>query len=380
MADEKDREDNTDDSAQQEALFDMPSQREDTAPSDEETSAGSDDDNVDTANDADSMSQAEKDIAENDVKQSKRKIAIGVGVIVAFVVGAGGAYGYDYLTAQNEADTALEEIAGSTADMKAVNTDVVAYSNGTEDEDYALGAGGSDNAPDSGTFVFGNENDEYERVVDVYIDYANTRSRDFFFANSSMLQGLVESGNAQLRIHAVPSEHPYSAYAAEVLAQVFAKHPDKAWEVNTSLLQLSGEILEMEDPTPRDFIDEIVSELNRYHDITDIDTELIMDAMFSEWVNAAGSSPRLDAGSYPPLVYSDGTLLDTDLYYAPEELRDNIMNASAGDSEDESAQGSDASADSDEDTGNDADSEDVSNNTDTDDAGAGSSPASPDNN
>lgn len=320
----------------QEPLFDMPA--EDTTPSDEEQSVeestGSEQvspvpeeeessASLPTGATGETLEKQEQVPIEDDVSDSKRRIFLSLGVVGALLLGGAGAYGYEHFSQNNQAQTQLQEAIDARSDISAINTDVMDYSGG--DDSYALGVGGAGNHPSSGAFVFGSEQGEYNRVVDVYIDYSNTRSRDFFFANNAMLRGLIESSEVQLRLHAVPSDHPYSMYAAETMAQVFNMHPEKAWEVHISLLQLSEEILEMDEPSREDMLSAIESELERFHDISDVDTELIMDGMFTDWITATGSDSRLQANAYPPLVYSNGQLVNTDTYYTPDELRGNIL-------------------------------------------------------
>lgn len=251
----------------------------------------------------------------------KSKLFLSLAVIVSLIAGAGGAVLYENWDRGQQAQTSLQQAIEDRNESVPINTDVLDYG----DDSYALGIGSGDNYPSNGTFIFGSDEGAYDYTVDVYIDYSNSRSRDFFFSNNVMLQGLVESANAQLRIHPVPAEHPYSMYAAETMAQVMHKHPERAWEVNIALLQLSEDVLALEEPTPRDVLEMIESELNRHLDITDIDTELIMEGMFAEWIFANGSDERLQVGQYPPLVYSNGTLVESSVYYQPNNLRENIL-------------------------------------------------------
>ena len=288
------------------------------------------------------LTDAEKDAAADEA-DSKRKIILSLFAIGALVLGAVSAFAYEYFSQTRQAQNEVQEIVESQADISSINTDVMDY--GSSGDDYALGVGGAGNHPESGVFIFGSDSGEYTYAADVYIDYANTRSRDFFFANNAMLRGLIESAGVQLRVHPVPSDHPYSMYAAETMAQVFHRYPDQAWEVNISLLQLSEDVLEMEEPTPEGMLNMIESELNRYHDINDIDTDLIMDAMFVDWLSATGSDQRLQGALYPPLVYSNGQLISDEHYFVPEDLRGNILSPPETEFSDEELDGAKGEAD-----------------------------------
>lgn len=252
-------------------------------------------------------------------------VIITVCTIVAIIAGFTGAYFYDDWNRGQSAANELNELAENTGNLLAVNTDVLDY--GEEDGSYALGVGNGSNHPDYGTFVFRNDTQEYDRTVDLYIDYSSQRSVDLMLVNNTMLRGLIESGNAEVRLHPVPSDHPLSLYSAETLAQVMHRHPDKVWEVNISLLQLHTELRdrgEGETISTEEILELIENELSYYHDIEDIDADLIREGMFFDWLTATAQSPDLSGGA-PPLVYSDGALVESGVYHNSEELRQNIL-------------------------------------------------------
>lgn len=262
-----------------------------------------------------------------------RKSLLGLVLIASIGVGIGGAFLYDSYQREQDATNELNEFAESRGDLTMVNSDVVELNE--NDNSYALGvdsAVGSDEAPDFGTFIIRNEHNEYDRTVNLYLDYADPRSRDFFFMNQQMLRTLVENGQIELRIHPVPSYHPYSMYAAETLSQVAHRSPESFWGVSTSLLQLNEEVASVDEEVSASvFTDMIENELTRYHNIDDIDHELIVDGMFFDWLGAISEDERLTAGGVPPIIYSDGELLDSDSYYESEELRESIIDPAAND-------------------------------------------------
>lgn len=314
--------------------------------SDESWAVSIDDGNTETTEDVDAQGEDSgrlriDDTIEREERSLMRKSLFGLAIIGSIGLGVGGAFLYDSYQRDQDAVTELAEFAESRGELTLVNSDVVEYDSGGEGDSYALGVGsavGGGDAPDFGTFIIGNENEEFDRTVNLYLDYADPRSRDFLFMNQHMLQTLVENGQIELRIHPVPSSHPYSMYAAEALSQVAHRHPESFWSVSTSLLQLNDEVSSIDEEVSASvFGDMIENELNRYHNIEDIDQELIVEGMFFDWLGNISEDDMLTSGGVPPIIYSDGQLLDNESYYEPEELRENIVNAesSVPDADDE---------------------------------------------
>lgn len=242
--------------------------------------------------------------------------------LLTFVLSAGVTYfiyeGYSQYTLNKE----HQELIESYGDIEPVNTTVLETDNG-----YALGVGTEDNYPLSASFIYENDKRSAKKDVVIFLDYSNQRSRDFWFANERFLKGLLESGQIQLTIKPVISSNMYSAFAAEAQAQIMHRHPQKAWETNTSLLTLNEHFQENEELEPEEYVEKINQELNQYHNIDDIDTELLTRGDFTHWIYNVTNDERVQENRNTPLMFIDDSLVSDEFHFDTRMLKDLLVSS-----------------------------------------------------
>lgn len=216
-----------------------------------------------------------------------------------------------------------QELLDSYGQIEPLNTSVLETDNG-----YALGVGSSteDNYPSSASFIYENDKHAAKKEVVVFLDYSNPRSRDFWFANERLFKGLVESGEIQVTIKPVISANLYSAFAAEAQAQIMHRHPDKSWETNTSLLTLNEHFQEEQELEPEQYVEKIDQELNQYHNIDDIDTELLTRGDFTHWIYDVTNDERVQDNN-TPLMYVDDSIVSDEFHFDTRVLKDMLVSS-----------------------------------------------------
>lgn len=258
----------------------------------------------------------------------KRILMFALVGLITFVISAGATYfiyeGYSKYSLNKE----HQELIDSYGNVEPLNTTVLETDNG-----YALGVGTGDNYPASGSFIYENDKHAAKKEVVVFLDYSNPRSRDFWFANERFFKGLIESGQIQLTIKPVISANLYSAIAAETQAQVMHRHPQKAWETNTSLLTLNEHFQEDQELEPEEYVTKISEELQQYYNINDIDTELLTRGDFTHWIYNVTNDERVQENRSTPLMYIDDSMVSDEFHFDTRMLKEMLVSSPENDQE-----------------------------------------------
>lgn len=252
----------------------------------------------------------------------KNALKYSVAAVLAIGIGAGVGYFAHEGVSQHNVNKEHQELIESYGEVEALNTTVLETDNG-----YALGVGSGDNHPASGSFIYANAKNTASTDVTMFLDYSNPRSRDFWFANERFFKGLVESGEIKLTIKPIVSGNLYSAFAAEAQAQIMHRYPEKSWETNTSLLQLNEKFQDSSELEAEQYADTIYEELEQYHNIDDIDTELLTRGDFTHWIYDSVHDERLDENRQTPAVYVNNSMVDSSFHFDTKGLKDIIVSA-----------------------------------------------------
>lgn len=208
-----------------------------------------------------------------------------------------------------DAQNVLDGLKNSHGAITAVNTDMVTFQGqkieNANVKQKALAVGEVVTTPAG--FVFGNgKSMPNAKVVEVYLDFSNQRSRDFLLMNQNSLRGMVENGTVILKVHPVPNGNAFTMYSAEAVAESFVTSPELSWDYMMELMRLAAVV-------KTDSADDVVGEISKTAKelgVPDVDANSIKNGTFASWIVSVGNDPRLKTGYYPPLVYVNGQILD----------------------------------------------------------------------
>lgn len=248
-------------------------------------------------------------------EKSKRKFTLTPltfllgGVVGAILLALLVHFGLTPLLANQSAQEALDSSKNASGPVTPVNTAMVTFQ-GQKVQNANVqqkGLGGGEQVTTPAAFIFSNgKASKGRRVVDVYLDFSNQRSRDFLLLNQNNLRGLIESGSAELRLHPVPTGNAFTMYSSEALAESFVTSPDASWAFLFQLMRLSATL-------KTDSSDEVVNAIvdtAKAEGVKDVDAASIKNGTFASWILSVGNDPHLKAGYYPPLIYVNDKLLD----------------------------------------------------------------------
>lgn len=214
--------------------------------------------------------------------------------------------------ANNAAQDELDNLKNSHGPVQGVNTTLITFQ-GQKIENAnvaqkALGRG--DKATTPAGFIFSNgKANPKAKVVDVYLDFGNQRSRDFLLLNQNSLRGMIENGVVVLNVHPVPTGNAFTMYSSEALAESFVTSPEASWDFMMELMRMSATL---KTDNHEDLL-KAIAETAKAVGVRDVDQESVKNGTFSSWIISVGNDPRLQTGFYPPLVYVNGQMLDSKL-------------------------------------------------------------------
>lgn len=223
------------------------------------------------------------------------------------------------------ADKELQAAVDSHGAIVGGNSDMVGFSQGEKiegasEKQFALAEGTNATAPAYFLFTNGSPS-ESKRVLDLYIDFSDQRSRDFVSVNSSVLKTSVEYGVIDLRIHSVQTGDAYSIYASEALAEVMATAPEKAWPLYLDLLKQAPTV----DSSGTEAIIESIEQSFDNANVTEADGKSVEQGMFSSWLMTVGDDPQLSKGAKLPLAYLAGEQVPEDVIKNDPEVFSNYL-------------------------------------------------------
>lgn len=258
-------------------------------------------------------------------QKSKRLLYTVLSMAVVFVVLLGVLFWQLFIGPQREAQNILDGISDNSGSITAVNSSMMVFEGqkiaqaNSEQKGLAIG----EELTDPPAFIFTNGKDiENRKVLDFYFDFSDQRSRDALIFNANNLKSLVESGQIELRLHALFGGKAYSMYAAEALSEVFAANTDLAWDSLLTLLRNSPALLETDDNG--ELVAGIVSTLTAVG-VTEVDSESIQNGTFASWLLSIGNDPELNTAtalSLPHVVFDGKELnLSADQLNDPDAFR-----------------------------------------------------------
>lgn len=246
-------------------------------------------------------------------------LAFGAALLVTFVVSP-------YLANQKIEDKAPPTIQ-KRGPITASNTTVVIF-NGQKLETATIDQKAlalNNLQTDTAGFIFGNgDNSGNKKILEVFVDFNNQRSRDFMLINRSELQSFVESGSVELHVLPVPTGKAYGAYSAEAIAETFANKPESAWNLMFELLRRG---LTVGTDDVNEVAEIVVETTEEATNSTFVTTETLRSGAFSSWLISGGNDSRLTNKFYPPLIYIDGQVIDVNAVNVndPEEFYQAVM-------------------------------------------------------
>lgn len=227
----------------------------------------------------------------------------------------------------NLAEKELNSISQNTGEITAINTEMITFSNQelttANSEQKALGLNGEITSP--ATFIFKSEKAKGDiPVLDYYFDFSEQRGRDSFIFNADSIKGMVESGQIELRVHALLGGRAYSMFSAEALAEVFATEPKLAWTSLLGLLKESAHGATLDKP---DAVAEVVAASVQKTGSTKVDINSIQNGTFASWLLTVGDDPNLLVGVGLPLIMLDGQELNlsVDQLNDPNAFRTKVL-------------------------------------------------------
>lgn len=255
----------------------------------------------------------------------RRRVAIAFlifAVALATIVGVGLAI---LPKLNSAADKELQSAVDSHGAIVGGNSDMVGFSEGeqlegTTDKQFALTENGAATSPAYFLFTNGSPSDD-KRVLDLYIDFSDQRSRDFVSINASVLKTSVEYGVIDLRIHSVQTGDAYSIYASEALAEVMATAPEKSWALYLDLLKQAPTV----DADDNEQIIESIEQSFDNANVTEADGKSVEQGMFSSWLMTVGDDPNLTKGAKLPLAYLAGEQVPEDVIKNDPEVFSNYL-------------------------------------------------------
>lgn len=172
---------------------------------------------------------------------------------------------------------------------------------------YALGLNQTQTTPASFNFSTKNVKPNAKNL-DVYLDFSNQQSRDFFMINKNVLQGLVSTGQLNIRVYIIPNDNAINAYSAEALALSFSENSENSWELLYELLENSATEKSMDADEIRENIAKKAQDV-QYKNVT---SEEIQKGLFSQWLLTVKDDERLYTGYSNPLLFVNNVRLDAD--------------------------------------------------------------------
>lgn len=230
-------------------------------------------------------------------QKSKRLLYAVLAMAVVFVLLLGVLFWQVFIGPQREAQNILDGAMANSGTITAVNSSMVVFEGqeltqaNSEQKGLAIG----EELTEPPAFIFTNGKDiEGRKVLDFYFDFSDQRSRDALIFNANTLKSLVESGQIELRLHALFDGRAYSMYAAEALSEVFAANTDLAWDSLLTLLRNAPALLETDDNG--ELVAGIVSALKAVG-VTEVDEESIKNGTFATWLLSIGNDPVLNSAT-----------------------------------------------------------------------------------
>lgn len=194
------------------------------------------------------------------------------------------------------------------ASVQAINTEAIEYKGeiieGTNPEQKALAINGSATTPAS--FIFSNGKNTDKIILEVYVDFASQRSRDFLSMNRSNLNSLIELGKLEVRIIPVPTGNSFNLYMTEAIAESMHLSSANSWKFMFELVRLSAAV---DTENIDDSIGMIVDTANTVG-VKGITADGIKNGTFASWIINNSNDERLASGGYPPIIIVDGRVID----------------------------------------------------------------------
>lgn len=213
---------------------------------------------------------------------------------------------------ESEAIKDLKSISQQTGNIQSYNKDIKDYASeqmsGLNVEQKQLFNSNSSNNETSFIFYNGKTDIKNQKVLKVFIDFSDQKSKDFILINQESLKKMVETGAIKLEIISTPSNNAYSIYASEALAESFYTTPENTWNYFIDLIKLSYNI---NTDSPKDIISEI-AELSEKDSIKDITEDSISNGTFVNWLLGVEKDINLTKSYLLPIIILDGKMVDTE--------------------------------------------------------------------
>lgn len=246
---------------------------------------------------------------EADTTPDKRALWKPIAAVVTLATGAALATHFWIMPAidNSKANERLSQIVEQSGPIQGAPVTMVKYSGekvpGTNTEQKALSPGSTP----SFTFTNGKESSKVKNV-EMYIDFSSQPCRDVVLLNQGELVNLIEQGKVRLTVHPVPTSNVYNTYSFEALSEGFATEPSKAWPLFTGLLRQGMNSGSSKDSAA---VSKAVAKVSREASLSAIDTTSISNGTFASWILSGAKDTRLSKGYYPPMIYINGTSVDT---------------------------------------------------------------------
>lgn len=172
---------------------------------------------------------------------------------------------------------------------------------------YALGLNQIQTTPASFNFSTRNVKPNAKNL-DVYLDFSNQQARDFFMINKNVLEGLVSTGQLNIRVYIIPNNNAINAYSSEALALSFSENSENSWKLLYELLENAATEKSMDADEIRENIAKKAQDV-QYKNVT---SEEIQKGLFSQWLLTVKDDERLYTGYSNPLLFVNNVRLDAD--------------------------------------------------------------------
>lgn len=249
-------------------------------------------------------------------KMSKKLVAFICVLLVAIPIGSAAILNFWVMPMyhQKKANQEIQNVKDNTGDFKGLNTELQKtdlnkdLKNVNKDQKKLVAKDDKDNKDfDKAVFVFTNGKDNPDKKrIDLYIDFGSDKSRSLLLMDDAFFRGILHNGIADIYIHPVPSDDPSSLYIPEAIAESFAVDSSKSWDFMHTILK---------DAQASKNNDTLLTLMNRdakaLFKNSQIDKESIKNGTFASWIISAGSDDKLKTGFYPPIIYIDGTMIDS---------------------------------------------------------------------
>lgn len=223
----------------------------------------------------------------------------------------------------------MSDLIAQRGSITVANTNMVTFA-GTKIKNVNVNQKALSTAPGGEAakgFIFTNGKPSQSRKnVEVFVDFSSQRSRDFLILNAKNLRTMVENGVIQLDVIPLPTGNVFNLYAAEAISESAATSPEKAWDLTIELLRLSASV----NTNKAADIVKMVAETAKTQGINSVDEASIKNGTFTSWLVSLSNDSRLKVGFYPPLVYVDNKLIDSEKVNLNDgdELRNAILGRS----------------------------------------------------